>query len=226
MMPDETPDAPPADNPAELAAVRAKLNATEQELNNYKLKLADFDNARKRLLRDAEIERKYAIEPLARDLLAALDNLDRALDAARRAGDTGPLATGVTATAAQILEALKRHGITRIECNPGTVFDTSFHQAVQLQPSTEFAPGEVTQVLQRFTIHDRVFVPGDGGSSPEALRRVLRTWRVENPKPPRITSLMTHSSSLITEKICRRTTTNATPAVTPSTNCNRSRTRR
>jgi molecular chaperone GrpE len=157
-MPDEKPEVP-TDN-TELAAVRAKLDATEKELNNYKLKLADFDNARKRLLRDAEIERKYAIEPLARDLLAALDNLDRALDAAKRAGDNGPLATGVSATATQLLEALKRHGITRIECGPGTVFDTSFHQAVQMQPSTEFAPGEVVQVLQNgFMIHDRVLRP-------------------------------------------------------------------
>src|SRR5579871_4529618 len=126
-MPNETPDAP-AENTTELAAVRAKLDATEQELNNYKLELADFDNARKRLLRDAEVERRYAIEPLARDLLTALDNLDRALDAAKRAGDTGPLATGVSATASQFLDVFKRHGITRIDAAPGTVFDPNLHQ--------------------------------------------------------------------------------------------------
>src|SRR5215218_450485 len=106
VMPDETPDAPAEPiiaDAGELDAVRAKLAATEQELNNYKLKLADFDNARKRMLRDLEVERKYATEPLARDLLAALDNLDRALEAAKRAGDTGPLATGVSATATQFL---------------------------------------------------------------------------------------------------------------------------
>src|SRR5688572_23634822 len=99
-MAHETPDAPPEepDPAAELAAVRARLDATEQELNNYKLKLADFDNARKRMVRDAEVERKYATEPLAAALLPGLDNLDRALEAAKRAGDTGPLATGVAAT--------------------------------------------------------------------------------------------------------------------------------
>ena len=85
-MPDENPDTvePIVADATELAAVRSKLTATELELNNYKLKLADFDNARKRMLRDAEVERKYATEPLARDLLAALDNLDRALQAAKR----------------------------------------------------------------------------------------------------------------------------------------------
>ncbi|QJW96747.1 nucleotide exchange factor GrpE [Frigoriglobus tundricola] len=158
-MPDETPhDA--AEAASELAAVRAKLEATESELNNYKLKLADFDNARKRMLRDAEVERRYAAEPLARDLLAALDNLDRALDAAKRAGDTGPLAAGVSATASQFLDVFKRYGIVRIECVPGTALDTNLHEAVMQQPGTEFAPGQVVQVLQNgFLFHDRVLRP-------------------------------------------------------------------
>ncbi|MFM8272742.1 MAG: nucleotide exchange factor GrpE [Gemmata sp.] len=160
-MPDETPtDTPPAESASELAALRAKLDASEQELSNYKLKLADFDNARKRLLRDAEVERRYAAEPLARDLIAALDNLDRALDAAQRAGDTGPLVTGVSATAAQFLDALKRHGITRIACEPGAPLDTNLHQAVMQQPGTGFEPGAVVQVLQQgFMMHDRVLRP-------------------------------------------------------------------
>ena len=158
-MPNETPDAPPVAD-AELAAVRAKLDATEAELNNYKLKLADFDNARKRMLRDAEVARKYATEPLARDLIEALDSLDRALDAANRAGDTGPLAAGVSATAAKFLDALKRHGVTRIECAPGAVFDPNLHEAVSQQPGTAFPPGAVAQVLQHgFLIHDRVLRP-------------------------------------------------------------------
>ena len=162
-MPDDITDVPieqPPADPAELDALRAKLSATEQELNNYKLKLADFDNARKRMLRDLEVERKYSTEPLARDLLSALDNLDRALDAAKRAGDTGPLTAGVSATAAQFLDAFKRHGVTRIECEPGAVFDPNLHQAVTQQPSTEFESGHVVLVLQQgFMIHDRVLRP-------------------------------------------------------------------
>src|SRR5215213_7049294 len=101
-MPDDTPEQTP--EAAELAALRAKLEANEQELNNYKLRLADFDNTRKRLLRDAEIERKYVAEAVVRDLLPALDNLSRALEVAKAAGDAGPLATGVSATVAQLLD--------------------------------------------------------------------------------------------------------------------------
>jgi molecular chaperone GrpE len=156
----DTPNNSPPDTTTELDAVRAKLEATEQELANYKLRLADFENARKRLLRDTEVERKYATEPLARDLLAALDNLDRALAAAKAAGDAGPLASGVSATAAQMLDVLRRHGVTRIECGPGTVFDPNRHEAVAQQPTADFEPGQVVQVLQQgFMIHDRVLRP-------------------------------------------------------------------
>jgi molecular chaperone GrpE len=158
-MADTTNTTSPPDQ-TELEAVRSKLNATESELNNYKLRLADFENARKRLLRDAETEKKYATETLARDLLAALDNLDRALSAAKTAGDTGPLVTGVSATASQFLDVLRRHGVTRIDCPPGTPFDPNLHQAVMEQPTVDFEPGQIVQVLQQgFLLHDRVLRP-------------------------------------------------------------------
>jgi molecular chaperone GrpE len=156
----DTPNESPVADGTEIDSVRSKLDATEKELNNYKLRLADFENARKRLLRDAETERKYAIEPMARDLLAVLDNLDRALEAAKAADDTGPLAMGVAATVTQLFDILRRHGVSRIECPPGTIFDPSLHQAVMQQPTADFEPGHVVQVLQQgFTIHDRVLRP-------------------------------------------------------------------
>jgi molecular chaperone GrpE len=160
-MTDDTQETPTLADPAsEAAALRSKLEAAEAELNNYKLRLADFDNARKRLLRDAETDRKYAAEAVLKDLLPALDTLDRALAAAKQANDTGPLATGVAATAAQVLDALKRHGATRIECEPGAPFDPNRHQAVMEQPGTQFAPGCVVQVLAHgFVLHDRVLRP-------------------------------------------------------------------
>src|SRR5947208_2303138 len=160
---------------AELDAVRAKLDATEQQLSNYKLALADHENARKRLTRDAEVQKKYATESLARDLLTALDNLDRALAAAKQAGESGPLVTGVSATASQFLDVLRRHGVTRIEVTPGTPFDPNRHEAVMQQPTNDYDPGQVVQVVQQgFLLHDRVLrpavvvvasVPPAGGSS-------------------------------------------------------------
>jgi molecular chaperone GrpE len=144
----------------ETEALQAKLEATEQELHNFKLRLADYDNARKRLLRDVEVQVKFATESLARDLLVPLDNLERALAAAKKAGGGGPLAAGVAATTSQFLDVLRRHGVTRIECGPGSTFDPNVHEAVAQQPTNDFEPGQVVDVLQTgFMIHDRVLRP-------------------------------------------------------------------
>lgn len=158
--PDTTTSGPSAPPHPELEALRARVAALEQDLHNHKLRLADFENARKRLLRDLEVERKYAAEALVRDLLDTLDNLSRALDAAKAAGDTGPLVAGVAATAAQMLAALAKHGVTRIACEPGTAFDPSRHEAVSQQTGTEHPPGQVVQVLRHgYLFHDRVLRP-------------------------------------------------------------------
>jgi molecular chaperone GrpE len=145
---------------SELEALRAQLTATENDLHNHKLQLAEYVNARKRLLRDMETERKYALEPLARELLTVLDNLDRALLAAKASGDVGPLAIGVAATADQFLNTLVRFGVKRIECGRGVAFDPNLHEAVLQQPNTDVEPGQVIQVLQQgFMLHDRVLRP-------------------------------------------------------------------
>lgn len=155
-MPDPIDVTPPAD----LDAVRAKLEATEQQLATFKLAVADYENARKRMVRDAEVYKKYAAEGLVKDLLTPLDNLDRALTAAKAAGDGGPLAIGVAATASQLLDVLRRHGVSRIEVGPGTPFDPHVHEAVSQQPTNDFEPGQVVLVVgQGFQLHDKVLRP-------------------------------------------------------------------
>jgi len=144
---------------AEVGSLKERLAKAEQQKDELLRVLADYENSRKRSARDLEIERKFAHSKLANDLLPALDNLDRALAAANQAGEKGPLVQGVLATQAQILDVLKRHGITPIESN-GKAFDPNLHQAVTMMPSAERPPNTVLQVLQQgFMIHDRVLRP-------------------------------------------------------------------
>jgi len=144
----------------EAAALREQVAAAEKQVADYKSLVADFDNARKRLAQDAVRERKYAAEPIVRDLLGTLDNLDRTLAAARKAGEGGPLVQGVAATAQQILDVFKRHGVTVIPSGPGTPFDPAVHQAVTQQPAKDVPPGAVVQVLEKgFLLHDKVIRP-------------------------------------------------------------------
>jgi molecular chaperone GrpE len=140
--------------------LQARVDQLEKQASDYKLLIADFENSRKRLLADSERQRKYAAEGLVKDLLSGLDNLDRAVAAAKQAGDAGPLAQGVSATVALLLDVLKRHGVTRIDVGPGTAFDPNRHEAVMQQPSAEHPAGTVVTVLQLgFLLHDRVIRP-------------------------------------------------------------------
>jgi molecular chaperone GrpE len=144
----------------DLESLRARAEAAEQSRDEY-LNLAqrtraDFENYQKRVQRDQAQERRYAEAPLALDLLPALDNLERATAAAKQAGETGPLVQGVAMVQSQLLDALRRHGITRIDAQ-GQPFDHNLHEAVMQQPSKDAPPGTVLQVLEHgYLIHDRL----------------------------------------------------------------------
>lgn len=158
---EEATQAAPATEPAdaEVVSLKEKLAKSEQQRDELLRALADYDNSRKRAARDLEVERKFAHGKLAADLLPALDNLERALAAAKQAGDPGALVQGVVATQSQLLDVLKRHGVTMIE-SQGRPFDPNVHQAVQMMPSNDQPPNTVLQVLQQgFMIHDRVLRP-------------------------------------------------------------------
>lgn len=146
--------------PLETTLLSAKLEQLEKQVADYKLLIADFENARRRLAQDAERQRKYASEPLVRDLLSGLDNLERAIDAAAKAGDSGELVKGVKATHALLLDVLKRHGVTRVESAPGTAFDPAVHEAVMQQPTNDFEPNAIIQSVQNgYQLHDRLIRP-------------------------------------------------------------------
>ena len=147
----------------DLEALRARLQAAEQKRDEYldlaQRTRADFENYQKRMQRDLAKERRYAQAPLAADLLPALDNLERATAAAEQAGEKGPLVQGVAMVHTQLLDILRRHGITPHR-GQGKPFDPNLHQAVMQQPSKEHPPMTVLQVLEQgYMIHDRVLRP-------------------------------------------------------------------
>ncbi len=149
----------PQPSPDELDELRKKAGERDQYFDQMMRTRAEFDNYQKRNQRDRELERKYAFGPLALDLLPIYDNLDRAVVAAKQAGDAGPLAQGVSMVIGQFLELLKRHGITRIDCE-GKPFDPNLHQAVMQKPDADSEPNTVLQVLEQgFLNQDRVLRP-------------------------------------------------------------------
>jgi molecular chaperone GrpE len=105
---------------------------------------ADFENYRKRVARDAAQAQDRGVARLAKELLPALDNLDRAIEAAE-AGD--PLLEGVRLVRSELGAALARLGIEAF-ASLGEQFDPNLHEAVAQQPVEGAASGTVAEVFQ------------------------------------------------------------------------------
>jgi molecular chaperone GrpE len=107
---------------------------------------ADFENYRKRVAREAASAQERGASALAKDMLPALDNLDRALAAAQ---EDDPLLDGVRLVRAELAAALGRAGIESF--SPlGEAFDPSLHEAVATAPQPEGGceSGIVVEVYQ------------------------------------------------------------------------------
>jgi molecular chaperone GrpE len=143
----------------DLESLRTRASERDQFLDLLKRTQADFENYQKRNQRERDQERRYSHSSFAMDLLPVLDNLERATAAARQAGETGPLVQGVGMVLQQLLDMLRRYGVTSIEA-AGQPFDPHLHQAVMQRPAADVPPNTVTQVLEGgFMIHDRVLRP-------------------------------------------------------------------
>jgi len=155
--PPEAPTQPPAVTLEEqLQAAIAERDALMQK---WLLAVADFDNYRRRVQKEAEQERRYAVLPLARDLLPALDNLHRALEASKNGGDVKQLVQGVQMVAKQFDEIFARHAVVPINAT-GKPFDPNLHQALQQVPTPDKPPMTVLAEYERgYTLHDRVVRP-------------------------------------------------------------------
>jgi molecular chaperone GrpE len=107
---------------------------------------ADFENYRKRVAREANAARDRGVSALAKELLPALDNLDRALEAA---AEDDPLLQGVRLVRAELKAALTRAGIESF-CPLDERFDPEVHEAVATaeQPPGGRPSGTVVEVYQ------------------------------------------------------------------------------
>jgi molecular chaperone GrpE len=147
----------------DLDSLRSRVAVAEQQRDQYLALLqrtrADFENYQKRVQRDLAEERRYAHGAFARELLPVLDNLQRAMEAARQQGETGPLVQGVALVQSHLLDLLGRFGVTPIGALDQP-FDPNVHDGVLQQPRTDVTPGTVVEVLEPgYRLHERVLRP-------------------------------------------------------------------
>lgn len=128
--------------------------------NDRALRLqAEMQNLRNRTSREIADERRYAAVPILRDLLPVIDNIDRAIEAAAKAGEAENLLAGFRLVKQQLETVLTRHQCEPIKAE-GESFDPNFHEAILHQPSATVPANHVVMVTQAgYKLHDRVVRP-------------------------------------------------------------------
>ena len=155
------------------ATPTADISALEQEVAALKDQLAralaEQENVRKRMTKEADDARKYAASKFASDMLSVSDNLRRAIQSvdpeARETAAVKLVLEGVELTERELRAAFERHKIVCL--NPeGEKFNPNQHEAMFEIPSGDVAPGTVMQVIQPgYMIADRLLRPARVGVS-------------------------------------------------------------
>jgi molecular chaperone GrpE len=166
----ETPTAKEQKNEAEAPGVSSSHPASNPvpvdpavEIASLKDQLlrarADFENSRKRLVREKEDSVRYANQAILGDLLPLLDHLELGLQAASSATDAASVVAGVKLIQSQFERFLTEHGVTPIDAL-GKPFDPNWHEALGQEPAPGKPEGTVLHLRRRgFKLGDRLLRP-------------------------------------------------------------------
>lgn len=137
-----------------------ELHAQNKALNDRIVRIsADFDNYRKRVLRDQDQNKEQAEERIVTSFLPVIDNLERALNHARQSNDFEKLLQGVEMTYRLYLQTLGKLGCTPFE-SLGQDCDPNYHDVLQRVIDDEKEHNTIVQEhLKGYIMHDRVLRP-------------------------------------------------------------------
>jgi len=143
---------------AELDTVKAQL---AERFDTHLRLQAEFENFKKRMLKEQAEQLKYAQLPLLKDLTQAMDNLERALAHIREKGtpEAQGLAGGIEMVTKQMGDTFERFGMVRMKTQ-GAPFDPTRHEAVATVETDQVPEQRVVQEYQAgYILHDRVVRP-------------------------------------------------------------------
>ena len=142
----------------ELETLRQELaQAGERHVRLY----ADFENYRRRALKEKQDALLYGQENLVKDLLGTVDNLDRATEHASQsgAGDFESILQGIELVRRELLGALAKHGVNEIEAQRQS-FDPNVHEAMAQLEDDSVPTGTIVEVIQKgYQLRDRMLRP-------------------------------------------------------------------
>jgi molecular chaperone GrpE len=154
---------PKSEGEDEKAALLAKLEEKEVEAKtNYDMFLrerAELENFKRRMQREQAESVRFANEPLLRDLLPVIDNLERAVIHAQGGGNGQPLVEGVTLVVRSFLDTLEKYGVTRVGAK-GEPFDPTRHEAMAQVENADVTPNTVVdEYCPAYLLHGRLLRP-------------------------------------------------------------------
>ncbi|WP_073004495.1 nucleotide exchange factor GrpE [Virgibacillus chiguensis] len=156
---DDTDEANDSDADSELQSKLKALQAEKEELYQKLLRVqAEYDNFKKRTVKEREAALKYQSQDLIQELLPALDNFERALQVEKTEA-TASIIDGISMVYKQIKDALASQGAEEITA-VGEEFDPNVHHAV-MQIEAEDKPSNIVveEVQKGYKLKDRVIRP-------------------------------------------------------------------
>lgn len=145
----------------EVEGMQARIDELEQQLakekNDYLFLRADFDNYRKRTLKEREELIRNAAEKVLRGLLPIVDDFERGLEATKDASDADAVRQGMELIYNKLIKYLADNGVKAME-STGADFDPDFHEAIAAIPApTPEQKGKVIDTTQRgYMYNDKV----------------------------------------------------------------------
>jgi molecular chaperone GrpE len=147
---------PAESSPSGTETVEELRKQVEEKQDRLLRALAEAENFKRRTQRERDESVRYANESLLRDLIPVLDNLERALGAARTAGGAEGVVGGIELIHRELLKVLERAGVTRYSAL-GQTFDPTRHEAIARVVSVDAKPGTVVgETMPGYLLHNRV----------------------------------------------------------------------
>ena len=150
---DEVADTNPGKDAEALAAALDKIKSLEDQILRDK---AETQNVRRRVQKDVEHARKFALEKFVAELLPVIDNLERALSTVE---EHESVQEGIQLTLKSFLGVLEKFNVTVVD-PMGEPFDANFHEAMTMVPNPKLEPNTVMDVMQKgYVLNQRLVRP-------------------------------------------------------------------
>ncbi|MCC6276914.1 MAG: nucleotide exchange factor GrpE [Oligoflexia bacterium] len=142
--------------PDELESLKLQI---EEHKKQYLYLRADFDNFRKQTIKERSDLMKYGSEPVLREFIAVLDNLERARQTPLTTESIETFKEGLSLISGEFRKVLEKFGVEEVDPK-GQIFDPMIHEALTSESNPAVPPNVVTQVFKKaYKLHGRVIRP-------------------------------------------------------------------